>query len=324
LKVHHVLEPPAAGRPIALAVGFFDGLHRGHRAIVRETIARRRPGAIAAALTFPRHPATLVRPGSVPPLIATLEERVNLLAGCGLDELYLVPFDAAFAEREARAFLLESLVGTLGVETLVIGENFRFGRGRTGDVALARSVLEPLGAAVVAVPPLLDDGERVSSTRVRAALLSGDLTTANRLLGAPYALRGRVSLGFGRGHDLGFPTANLEVPAEKTLPADGVYAAVGRYDGRDRRALVSIGTNPTFAGTRRTVEVWLLDFDGTIYGEELALRDFAFVRGQLTFASVDELVAQMARDAEHARFPSFATATASRAESAAMAAASAS
>jgi len=324
MKVHHVLEPPTARRPVALAVGFFDGFHLGHRAIVRETIARRRPGAIAAALTFPTHPATLVRPGSVPPLITTVEERVNLLAGCGLDELYLVPFDAAFAEVEARTFLLEKLVGTLGVEALVVGENFRFGRGRTGDVALARAVLEPLEAAVVAVPPVLDDGERVSSTRVRAALVSGDLVTANRLLGAPYALRGRITLGFGRGHELGFPTANLEIPAGKTLPADGVYAAVGRYDGRDRRALVSIGSNPTFAGARRTVEVWLLDFRETIYGEELALRDFVFVRRQATFASVDALVEQMARDAEHARFPSFASATAGRAASAATAAGSAS
>jgi riboflavin kinase/FMN adenylyltransferase len=158
---------------------------------------------------------------------------------------------------------------------------------------------------VVAVSPVLDTEDRVSSTRIRAAVLRGDMETANRLLGESYVVRGRIALGEGRGHDLGFPTANLDVPPEKTLPADGVYSAVGRYDGRDYRGLVSIGSNPTFDGQKRTVEAWLLDFQGTSYGEELALRDFRFIREQRKFDDVEALLAQMRDDATHVRFPSF-------------------
>ena len=299
MKIHHQIEPPTAPRPLVLALGFFDGFHLGHREIVRTLLRQRRPGFRAAVLTFRNHPATYLRPESVPPLITTVEERVNLLAAAGIDELYLLPFDA-------HAFCLDVIHGVLGAKALVVGENFRFGAGRTGDATLARETLATVGTEVVAVERITDTGARVSSTRIREAILRGDMTTANALLGGSYEVRGRITLGAGRGHDLGFPTANLSVAAEKTLPADGVYAIVGRHDGRDYRGLVSIGTNPTFAGTARTVEAWLLDFQRTVYGEELALRDFRFIREQRTFASVDELLVQMRDDASHAPYPSFA------------------
>lgn len=305
MKIHHEIETPATSRPLVLAIGFFDGFHRGHREIVTSLLRLRRPGYRAAVLTFRNHPATHLRPGSVPPLISTVEERVNAIAAAGVDELFLVPFDDRIAKVDARAFCTETLAGTLGIRALVVGENFRFGNGRSGDAALARASLAPLEIDVVAVAPLSDDGERISSTRVRAALARGDMTTANRLLGAPYSLRGRITLGAGRGHDLGFPTANVVVTPGKTVPADGVYAIVARHDGRDYNGLVSIGTNPTFDGTVRTIEAWLLDFKRTVYGEELALRDFTFVRSQQKFASVDELLAQMRDDATQVRFPQF-------------------
>jgi riboflavin kinase/FMN adenylyltransferase len=152
---------------------------------------------------------------------------------------------------------------------------------------------------------LLDDGERISSTRVRAAIAGGDFAVADRLLSVPYTLRGCVVLGQGRGHDLGFPTANLEVPRGKLLPKEGVYTVTVRYQGRDYRGLVSVGDNPTFGSGAKTIEVWLQDFRQTIYGEELALRDFAFIRDQRTFGSAEELVAQMRDDATHVRFPAF-------------------
>ena len=307
MKIHHELAERNTRRPLVLALGFFDGLHRGHREIVKTLLRLRRPGYRAAVLTFKNHPATHLRPERVPPLINTLEERINLLGSTGVDEVYLVPFDDTIARTDARTFLLEVLRGRLGICGLVVGDNFRFGRGREGDATLARETLAPHGVEVVAVPPLSDRDERISSTRIRAALLRGDLATANRLLGEPYALTGRVTLGFGRGHDLGFPTANLLVDPEKTLPADGVYSMLARYDGRDYSGLVSIGTNPTFAGQTRTVEAWLLDFRRTIYGEELSLRDFTFVREQRRFDTVEALLQQMADDATHVRFPSFST-----------------
>jgi len=307
VKIHHEIEAPSTQRPLVLAIGFFDGFHLGHRAIVTTLVRTRRPGYRAAVLTFRNHPATHLRPDRVPTLISTVEERVDLLAASGIDELYIVPFDDRIAKIDARAFCETILHETLGVRGLVVGENFRFGRDRRGDATLAHNCLSPLGVNVTAVAPIEDGQERVSSTRVRAAIASGEMETADRLLGAAYTVRGRVVLGAGRGHDLGFPTANLLVSPEKTLPADGVYAIVGRYDGRDYRGLVSVGTNPTFDGTTRTVEAWLLDFAHTIYGEELTLRDFRFIREQRKFASAEALLEQMNDDATHVRFPSFVT-----------------
>jgi len=305
VKIHHEIEEPATDRPLVLALGFFDGFHRGHREIVRTLLRHRRPGARAAVLTFRNHPSTHLRPERVPPLISTVDERVNALAAAGIDELFLVPFDDRIARVDARAFCLNTLHGVLRARTVVVGENFRFGAGRAGDATLARETLATVDAGVIAVAPVADDDDRVSSTRIREAILRGDMATADRLLGGAYELRGCITLGAGRGHDLGFPTANLTVASGKTIPADGVYAIVGRHDGRDYRGLVSIGTNPTFAGTARTIEAWLLDFKRTVYGEELVLRDFRFVREQRTFASVDALLVQMNDDATHAPFPSF-------------------
>jgi len=306
VKIHQGLaEAKDDARPLVLAIGFFDGLHLGHREIVKAVMRLRRPGYRAAVLTFRNHPATYLRPEKVPPLIATLEERVNLLASTGIDELYLIPFDESIAKLEASLFLDDVLVGQLGVRALVFGENFRFGAGRLGDAALAEKILSARGVSVAPVKPLLDSGERVSSTRVRVALEQGDFETVNRLLGEPYALSGRVVLGHGRGHDLGFPTANLEVAPEKTLPRDGVYGITARHDGRDYHGLVSIGTNPTFGAGAKTVEAWLLDFRRTIYGETLSVRDFRFIREQRTFGSVEELMAQIREDATHVHFPAF-------------------
>jgi riboflavin kinase/FMN adenylyltransferase len=312
LKIHHRLpqSEPAyvaerAAHPLVAAIGFFDGFHRGHRAIVRELLRVRQPGERAAVITFRDHPAAFLRPGQEPPLIMTLEERINSFARAGVDEAFLLRFDASLATQGPDAFLDETLVARIGARAMIVGENFRFGAKRAGDIAFARAHLALRGLRFVAVSNEVDEGERVSSTRVRSAIAAGDLATADRLLGASYTLRGPVALGYGRGHDLGFPTANIAVPAEKLLPPDGVYAVTGRHDGRDYRGLVSIGTNPTFEGSQRTVEAWLLDFSGSLYGEELALRDFRFVRGQQHFATVAELLEQMRADAATVRFPSF-------------------
>lgn len=305
MRVHHEVAPEPEARPLVLAIGFFDGVHRGHREILRALQRLRRPGERAGVLTFRNHPASFLRPGTEPPLITTLEERVTLLGNSGIDDLYLLPFDAAIAGVAAEDFVRRILSQTLRVRALAVGENFRFGNGRAGDAGLARTLLEPDGATVVAVPPVMDGAERVSSTRIRAALARGDVAAADALLGAAYTLRGTVVLGEGRGHALGFPTANLALPSEKTLPADGVYAMVARHDGRDWHGLVSIGDKPTFAGREKVVEAWMRDFRGSIYGEQLALRDLRFVREQRAFDTVDELLQAMQEDATHVRFPTF-------------------
>ena len=313
MKIYHALPPAddlayaaaAAAHPLVAAIGFFDGFHGGHRAIVRELLRARRPGERAALVTFRNHPAAFLRPGQEPPLIMTLDERINSIARAGVDIAFLLPFDTVIATLPPAEFLDAIMVGRIGARAMIVGENFRFGAKRAGDVAYAQGHLRERGLSFIAVPNEIDNRERISSTRIRAAIAIADFATADRLLGAAYSIRGQVTLGFGRGHDLGFPTANIVVPPGKMLPPDGVYSIVARHDGRDYPGLVSIGTNPTFDGPARTVEAWLRDYYGSFYGEELALRDFRFLRAQQRFESIDALLDQMRADAATVRFPTF-------------------
>ncbi len=310
MKLHYELPSSDAYRaerakhPLCVAVGVFDGFHLGHRSIVRTLLHERRAGERTAVFTFGTHPMAFLR-GAAPPQIATLAERVNAFARAGVDEMFILNFDAKIASLAPQQFIDDVLVGMLGARLMVVGETFRFGAKRVGDVAFAKAHLGAQGREAIGVENAVLDGERVSSTRVRAAIAAGDVVLADRLLGSPYIVRGTVGFGAGRGHDLGFPTANIIVPPEKMLPPDGVYAITGRHEGHDYPGLVSIGTNPTFDGRVRTVEAWLMDFNGSLYGEELALRDFRFVREQKKFNGVDELLAQMAIDATAVAFPSF-------------------
>lgn len=303
VNVHHTIR--AIEQPLVLAIGFFDGMHRGHREIARRALRLRKLGWRAAVLTFSDHPAAFLRPGKQPPLITTSEERIDLLARAGYDDCFFVPFDASIALQEPEHFISATLVGELRVRAVVVGKTFRFGRKRRGDVAMLANLAAEHGVQAVSVDNAVDArGDRISSTRIRDLIAAGNLEQADDLLGHPYELRGRVVVGAGRGRGLGFPTANLTIP-EKLLPKDGVYAAVARHDGIDYAALVSIGNNATFGGTQRTIEAWLRDFEASIYGEELTLRDFRFVRGQRAFAGADELVAQMHADAEAVAYPSY-------------------
>ncbi len=289
---------------MVLAIGFFDGFHRGHQAIVKQLLRLRRPGFRAGVLTFRDHPAAFLR-ANAPALITTCEERLNLLAQAGIEECFCVPFDDRVASMSPRSFIHEVLLQGLRVNAVVVGQTFRFGRERAGDVSFAREELERSGVAFVAVENTMDRAQRISSTRIREYLASGDLVTADELLGHAYALRGRVVFGAGRGHDMGFPTANLVVAGGKALPKDGVYAALARHDGRDYATLVSVGSNPTFGVGERTVEAWLRDFDRSIYGEELLLHQFRFVRDQQRFDSPQGLIEQMKSDKSAVAYPSY-------------------
>jgi riboflavin kinase/FMN adenylyltransferase len=303
VNVRHELTRDSA-RPLVLAIGFFDGFHRGHRELARRTLRLRRPGWRSGLLTFANHPATHLRPGAEPDLLSTPQERLELFGRAGFEECFFVQFDDRIATLSPDAFL-NLLVERLHAAAVIVGSTFRFGHKRAGDVAVMAKFLERRGAAVVAVPPVCDGGERISSTRIRALVRSGEMPAADELLGGTgYELRGPVEVGAGRGHALGFPTANIRVP-EKLLPKAGVYAATARYDGRDHAALVSIGSNPQFGGDKQTVEAWLRDFQQTIYGRELALRDLRYLREQRLFAEVGELVQQMQRDLQAIGYPSY-------------------
>jgi riboflavin kinase/FMN adenylyltransferase len=303
LKVQHDFQRDGE-RPLVLAIGFFDGFHRGHREIARQTLRLRKPGWRSGVLTFANHPATHLRPGTEPALICTPEERFTLFASVGFEECFSVKFDDAIATLEPEAFL-EILLERLGVRGVVVGSTFRFGHKRAGDVTMMGEYLASRRVRCVAVEHVADAGERISSTRIRTLIREGDLALADRLLGGTgYEIRGPVEAGAGRGHALGFPTANVRVPL-KLLPKDGVYSAVARYDGRDYAALVSIGANPQFDGVTRTVEAWMRDFEHTIYGRELALRGLRYVREQRLFAEVGELTDQMLRDRQAIGYPSY-------------------
>ena len=305
MKIHHELTRDRALPPLVVAIGFFDGFHLGHLEIVRELRKLRKPGYRTGVLTFANHPATYLRPGTEPPLITTPEERIDLFAGAGIEECFFIHFDEGIASMSPAAFVNDVLVKGLGARAVVVGKNFRFGKGRAGDAKLAHEALAVHDIPFLGIENTAADGERISSTRIRALILAGRLQEAEALLGHAFMLRGRVVLGAGRGHDLGFPTANIDLAGEKILPKDGVYAAIARHDGRDHAALVSIGTNPTFDGTKRTIEAWLRDFNGTIYGEELALREFRFVRDQVRYENVDALLAQMEKDLTAIAYPSY-------------------
>lgn len=303
MEVHHELSR-SKERPLALSIGFFDGFHRGHREIARQTMRMRKPGWRSGVLTFANHPSSYLRPGNEPPLLCTPEERIALFGEAGFEECFWIRFDESIARLSPEAFL-DMLVDDLGVRSVAVGSTFRFGHKRAGDTLLMGEYFRARDVAFVPVPNVVDDDGRISSTRIRGLVAAGELGIADRLLeGTGYGIRGTVEIGAGRGHALGFPTANLR-PPPKLLPKDGVYSAVARYDGRDYAALVSIGTNPQFGGKQRTVEAWLRDFQGTIYGREVALRELRFVRDQARFGSVQELMEQMRRDLQAVAFPSY-------------------
>jgi riboflavin kinase/FMN adenylyltransferase len=281
---------------LLLSIGVFDGVHVGHRAVLRSLVAEREPGTLAAALTFEHHPQAFLQPDSAPKAITTADEKINLLDACGLDVLFILPFDERIAGLAPDAFLRDVLLRRLHTKLLVVGDNWRFGKGRSGDAALARRVLEAEGCRFEAADLAESGGEKISSSRIRSLIEARNFEQADQLLGSPYTVRGVVSAGDGRGHLLGYPTANLAVPEEKLAPGDGVYGAVAHYDGKDYTAVVSIGSKPTFGGTATAIEAYLLDFGGSIYGEQLALRSWTFVREQQRYDGAEALARQIDRD----------------------------
>jgi riboflavin kinase / FMN adenylyltransferase len=291
--------------PTVVTVGMFDGVHRGHRALLDRVAAEAAArGVPAAAVTFDRHPLAVLRPGSEPPLLTTLDRKVELLGEAGMDVVLVLEFTKELSEVGAEAFADEVLFDGLGARAVVVGENFRFGHKAAGDPDLLADLGRPRGIEVVAIGLHAHGGQVVSSTRVRAELAAGDVAAAAASLGRPYAVEGAVVAGNRRGGPvLGMPTANLDLPDGIAIPADGVYAGhlTDDHDGAARPAAVSVGTNPQFGSGRRRVEAHVLDFDGDLYGHRVSVGFSHRLRGQAVFAGVEELAAQMRADADQAR-----------------------
>ncbi len=288
-------------RPSAVALGVFDGVHVGHRAILGAAVAHARAtGASALVCTFEPHPLEVLQPDRAPQAITTLEERLDLIAGCGVDGTVVLTFTREVAAIEPEAFVKDVLVERLAARQVVVGFNHRFGRGARGDAALLRDLGGRLGFSVDVIEPLSVDGVPVSSTAIRAALGRGDLASAERMLGRPYTLPGKVVPGAGRGRTLGFPTANV-APDRPVLLAPGVYACGAEVAGQAHRAVVNIGVRPTFGGDALAVEAYLLDFAGDLYGQTIRLTFTSRIREERRFPSVDALRAQIADDVDTAR-----------------------
>jgi riboflavin kinase / FMN adenylyltransferase len=289
-------------RPV-VAVGNFDGVHRGHQTLLQAARDRAaRHGGTVVVLTFEPHPARVVSPERAPSRLMTLEQKGEVLAGLGVDVLALLPFTGALAEKTADDFARLVLSECLHAEGVVVGENFRFGRGRAGTLQDLQRLGAELGFATIGVPPVLLDGQPVSSSRVRDALAAGDVTLAASLLGRPYSIEGDVVQGEGRGRTLGVPTANLR-PVNETLPALGVYACRCRVAAGEapRPAVANLGHRPTFGPGETTVEAHVLDFEGDLYGRRLRLEFVDRLRAERAFGSPEALREQIGRDREDAR-----------------------
>jgi riboflavin kinase / FMN adenylyltransferase len=300
--------PKASGA--AVTVGAYDGVHLGHRYVIghlRELAQA--DGLETVVVTFDRHPASIVRPESAPTTLTDLEQKLELLADCGVDRTVVIPFDRARSDESAEDFVETVLIAALATRLIVVGRDFHFGHDRKGDVALLSQMGEANGFAVRPVELVAgsEGGETpVSSTRIRRMIAEGDVTAAAALLGRPHQVRGLVKHGAGRGARLlGFPTANVGVARQIALPAPGVYA--GRFTWRgaeDHAAAISVGQPPTFEDQgdgSPLVEAYLLDFDGDLYGEAAKVAFEAWIRPQQAFDDLDALVAQMGEDVDEAR-----------------------
>jgi riboflavin kinase/FMN adenylyltransferase len=294
-------EFPSELRGGAIAIGNFDGVHRGHARIVEQLLAKARGVAgPAVVFTFDPHPVRLLRPSEAPPPLTWTDRKAELLAALGVDAIIAYPTDEALLHLDAQQFFDAIVRGALDARAMVEGPNFYFGRGRSGTIDVLRRLTAAAGIQLDIVDPVVIDGEIVSSSRVRQLLSAGKVDEAGRLLTRPYRLRGMVTHGAARGSKIGFPTANLAA-IDTLLPGLGVYAGLAWHQGRSWPAAINVGPNPTFGEQALKLEVHLIDFSGALYGQPLEVDFLGRLRDIHPFANIAELQAQLGRDVAAAR-----------------------
>jgi riboflavin kinase/FMN adenylyltransferase len=299
------LPPELAHTDSVLTVGAFDGLHLGHQALIRRSIARARPApgaprASAGLVTFAPHPAAVLHPERAPHVLTTPQAKLDLLRGVGLDLVALLPFTPQLAATSARAFV-QQLCGRLNMRELWVGPDFALGSDRQGNLTVLEQLASELGFTVHQIPYIAQDGRRISSSQIRALLSEGQVAAAAALLGRCYSLRGRVIHGAQRGRGIGFPTANLSVCPDCLVPAYGVYATTVTLEGVRYRAATNVGVRPSFDNGKPSVEAYILDFDQDLYDRELELTFVRRLRPELRFPSVQALIDQMHDDVAQTR-----------------------
>jgi riboflavin kinase/FMN adenylyltransferase len=302
MRLFHGTDNAEIQRPTVLTLGVFDGLHLGHQLIMRTVVDRaRETGAIPTVITFDPHPRAVLHPESSPPLLQTLDQKVEGFGVMGIEQTIVIRFDEAFSQIPAEDFLRDVVKDRLQAKEVYLGCGFAFGHNREGNIELLRRVSDELGFFADEVPELRIRNQRVSSSKVRALLLAGKVNLARRLLGRPYGVEGRVERGAERGASLGFPTANLH-PRNRVIPRNGVYVTGTLIDGEWRRSVTNIGVRPTFTADREpSVETFVINWTGDLYGDVVRVRFLHRLRDERKFSSVVELKAQIDKDVERAQ-----------------------
>ena len=295
---------PLPDGPSVVTIGFFDGVHLGHRSLLSQTVAAAKErGARSVAVTFDRHPREILTPGEEPRLLTTIERKASLIAECGIDVLVVLEFTEALSKIVGEDFVRDVLIDGIHAVHARVGPDFTFGHRAAGSIATLREVGEPLGMTADEVEPFTLEGRVISSSSIRAALSEGDLAWPSTALGRRYVVDGEVVSGAGRGKGLGYPTANLRTWPRLLLPGQGIYAGTAElFDGSTYPAAIDVGTNPTFGVEPLHVEAFLIDFpDVELRGQQLAVGFVERLRDEVKFDSVDELVAAIADDVERTR-----------------------
>ena len=302
MKIFHGTENANIARPTVLTLGVFDGLHLGHQQIMKTVVDRAKAvEAVATAITFDPHPRAVLHPESAPPLLQTLDQRLANFEVLGIEQAIVVPFSREFAAQPAEDFLKNIIHDRLHAREVYLGKGFAFGKDRGGNIELLRKMSAELGFTADEIEEVQLRGMRISSSRIRKLLDEGRVNLARRMLGRPYGVEGVIIRGDRRGHTIGFPTANLK-PRNRVIPRYGVYATATLIDGAWRKSITNIGVRPTFeSDSDPSIETYIFDFDGDLYGDVLRVRFLYRIRDERKFNGIDELKAQIEKDSAVAR-----------------------
>lgn len=297
MRLFHGTDNAEIQRPAVLTLGVFDGLHIGHQLIMRTVVERARAiGAVPTVITFDPHPRAVLHPESAPPLLQTFDQKIEGFGVLGIEQTIVVRFTKEFSEIAAEDFLRDVVMDRLHAREVYLGKGFAFGHNREGNIELLKRLGNELGFVAGEVPEVNLRGGRVSSSKIRALLSHGKVNLARRMLGRPYGVEGRVEHGAERGHQLGFPTANLH-PQNRVIPKNGVYVTGTLIDGQWRKSVTNIGVRPTFgAESEPSVETFVMNWEGDLYGDVVRVRFLHRLRDEQKFGSLDELTRQIRRD----------------------------
>lgn len=301
MKIFHGTENANIQKPTVLTLGVFDGLHLGHQRIMETVVERARAvDAVPTAITFDPHPRAVLHPESSPPLLQTLDKRLANLEVLGIEQAIVIQFDHDFSRQPAEDFISEIIHDRLHAKEVHLGKDFAFGRNRGGNIALLKKMSSELEFVAEEVPEVRLRGHRISSSKIRNLLSEGRVNLVRRMLDRPYGVEGVIERGARRGHTIGFPTANLR-PHNRVIPKFGVYATATLVDGAWRRSITNIGVRPTIeSDADPSIETYLFDFDGDLYGDVLRVRFLHRIRDERKFNGIDELKSQIERDSDRA------------------------